>query len=83
MPEVVYRMYDIPPLYNEMHYFNIKLKTIGSADELPKEKSVVYVFSSVVPSAPDRIWERIYYITRWKKHIELWRGKLKTEDDYE
>ena len=83
LPEVVYRMYDIPRLYNEMHYFNIKLKTIGSPEELPKEKSVVYVFSGVVPSAPDRIWDRLYYTPHRNKYIELWRGKLKTEDDYE
>ena len=83
LPEVVYRMYDIPPLYSEMHYFDIKLKTIGSAAELPAEKAVVYVFSAVVPSAPDRIWKRLYYTSHKNRHIELWRGKLKTEEDYE
>ena len=83
LPEVVYRMYDIPPLYSEMHYFDIKLKTIGSAAELPAGKAVVYVFSAVVPSAPDRIWKRLYYTSHKNRHIELWRGKLKTEEDYE
>ena len=82
-PDVVYRMYNIPPFYNEMQYFDIRLKTIESADELPAEKKVVYVFSSVVPSAPDRIWQLVTYRFRRNIKVELWRGKLKTEEDYE
>ena len=83
IPEVVYRMYNIPPYYSEMHYFGIKLKTIGGAEELPAEKTVVYVFSQVVPSAPERIWERVSYKFYKNNKIELWRGKLKMEEDYE
>ena len=83
VPDVVYRMYNIPSYYSEMHYFGIKLKTIGSAGELPVNKPVVYVFSQVVPSAPERIWERVSYAFYRNKKIELWRGKLKTEEDYE
>ena len=66
-----------------MHYFGIKLKTIGGAEELPAEKTVVYVFSQVVPSAPERIWERVSYEFYKNNKIELWRGKLKMEEDYE
>ena len=82
-PDIVYRMYNIPPYYSEMHYFGIKLKTIGGAEELPAEETVVYVFSQVVPSAPERIWERVSYTFYKNKKIELWRGKLKMEEDYE
>ena len=82
-PEIVYKMRDIPPYYNEMHYFDIKLKTIGSAEELPAEEPVVYVFSSVVPSAPDRTWQRLHMLSRYNSRLELWRGKLKTEEEYE
>jgi hypothetical protein len=82
-PDIVYRMYNIPSYYSEMHYFGIKLKTIGGAEELPAEETVVYVFSQVVPSAPERIWERVSYTFYKNKKIELWRGKLKMEEDYE
>ena len=82
-PDVVYRMHNIPPYYSEMHYFGITLKTIGAAEELPSEKTVVYVFSQVVPSAPERIWERVSFVSYKKQKIELWRGKLKMEEDYE
>ena len=82
-PDVVYKMYNVPPCYSEMHYFDIKLKTIESAKELPEDRSVVYVFSRVVPSAPDRAWERVSSMFYRNNKIELWRGKLKTEEDYE
>ena len=82
-PDLVYRMYNIPPLYSEMHYFDIRIKTIKTPEELPEDKPVVYVFASSVPSAPDRTWERLYAEFHRNQEIELWKGKLKTEDDYE
>lgn len=82
-PTLVYRMYNIPPLYSEMHYFDIRIKTIKTPEELPEDKPVVYVFASSVPSAPDRTWERLYAEFHRNQEIELWKGKLKTEDDYE
>ena len=83
VPDVVYKMYNVLPYYSEMHYFDIKLKTIESAKELPENTSIVYVFSRVVPSAPERTWERVSYMYYRNNTIELWRGKLKTEEDYE
>lgn len=82
-PNVVYRMFDIPPIYCEMHYFGIRIKTISSPAELPEKEPVVYVFSSAVPSAPERTWECLHKKEHRNSTIELWRGKLKTEEDYE
>ena len=81
--EKVYHMHDIPPLYNELHYFGIDIKNIAAPSDFPKNETVVYVFSRVVPSAPERTWERLHAVHYKEMTIELWRGKLKTEEDYE
>ena len=83
LPKVVYRMYDVPPSYCEMYYFGIQIKTISAAEELPENDSLVYVFSSVVPSAPERNWECLHKVFYKNRNIELWCGELKTEEDYE
>ena len=82
-PSAVYRMPDVPRLYSEMHYFGTEIKSITSPSDFPSEETIVYVFSQVVPSAPERTWERLHAVFYKNIELELWRGKLKTEDDYE
>ncbi len=73
---VVYKMDTLPALYAEGHYLGAKIQTIHSARDLPKNERTVYVLSSVVPSAPERVWKRLHNETYRSRPLELWRGDL-------